>query len=346
MFISLFPIAPNWLAQTLCLRPKTPEQVGTEMIHYPIACSSICAIRLAPRAVRKTRSHWYAIACAMALSTCLSISNSASAKPKRVEAPVTSPYSYADIADLAARAPTVAILRVKRVSPLPQEWVSGQPAGTKRHHIQANVVSLIRGDAPLAKRVTFLIDLPAERRATKAIKGKTFIAFGRTAGDKTDRLQLVNSNALLLQTPATETKVRGIATELLRQDAPPAIVGVGEAFHVAGTVAGEGETQVFLVAEGGQPVSLSIIRRPEMAPKFGVALGEIVDEAAGVPASDTLLWYRLACVLPGALPDNAVTKLQPADAAAARTDYRALMERLGPCPRTKRAMLGNSPEPG
>lgn len=267
------------------------------------------------------------------------------AKPKATAAAVASPYSYADIADLAARAPTVAVLRVRRVLPLPEKWVTAQPPGTRRHHIQADVISLIRGDAPLAKRVTLLIDLPAERRAAKAIKGKTFIAFGRT-GNKTDRLQLVNSSALLPQTSATETKVRGIAAELLKQDAPPAIAGVGEAFHVAGTVAGEGETQVFLVSEGGQPVSLSIIRRPEMAPRFGVALGEIVDEAAALPASDTLLWYRLACVLPAALPDGAVAKLQPADAQAARTDYHALMERLGPCPRTRPAMLGNSPAPG
>jgi hypothetical protein len=221
-----------------------------------------------------------------------------------------SPYSYADIADLASRAPTVAVARIKRISAVRADLATNLPAGTKRYYVEADVQSLIRGEAALARRIAFVIDLPDERNAAKAIKGKTFILFGRTGG-KPDRMQLVSSNALLPLTPATEAKVKSITAELLKPDAPPAIAGIGNAFHVKGTVAGEGETQIFLLTDGGQPVSLSIVRRPGMAPQFGVALGEVVDEAAAIPPSDTLLWYRLACVLPDALPGSAVAKLEP-----------------------------------
>jgi hypothetical protein len=288
-----------------------------------------------------------ALALALTFTPCFSIPYGLQTEAKAAKAPpvAASPYSYADIADLAARATTVAVARIKRISPVRADLATNSQVGTKRYYVEADVQSLIRGEAALARRIGFVIDLPDERNAAKAIKGRTFILFGRTGG-KPDRMQLVSSNALLPLTTTTEAKVKSITAELLKPDAPPAIPGIGEAFHVKGTVAGEGETQIFLLTDGGQPVSLSIIRRPDMAPRFGVALGEVVDEAATIPASDTLLWYRLACILPGALPDSAVAKLEAADADAARTDYRAFMDQLGPCPRTRPAKLGNSPAPG
>jgi hypothetical protein len=288
-----------------------------------------------------------ALALALTFTPCFSIPYGLQTEARAAKtAPVAaSPYSYADIADLAAPATTVAVARIKRISAVRPDLATNSQAGTKRYYVEADVQSLIRGQAALARRIGFVIDLPDERNAPKAIKGKTFILFGRTGG-KPDQMQLVSSNALLPLTTATEAKVKSITAELLKADAPPAIPGIGEAFHVKGTVAGEGETQIFLLTDGGQPVSLSIVRRPDMAPRFGVALGEVVDEAAAIPPSDTLLWYRLACVLPGALPDSAVTKLEAADADAARTDYRAFMDQLGSCPRTRPAKLGNSPVPG
>jgi hypothetical protein len=252
-----------------------------------------------------------------------------------------SPYSYADIADLASLSPTVAIARIRNISMIPAERAPGVAAGVTRNYVEADVQSLIRGEVALARRVGFVMDLPAQRRAAQAVKGKTFVLFGRSGGQP-DRLQLISSSALLPLTPATEAKVRTIVAELLSADAPPVITGIGEAFHVAGTVAGEGETQIFLATQGGQPVSLSIIRRPDIAPRFGVALGEVVDEAAAIPPADTLLWYRLACILPAALPADALAKLEAADADAAQADYRAFMGQLGACPRAKPPLLGNS----
>jgi hypothetical protein len=140
---------------------------------------------------------------------------------------------------------------------------------------------------------------------------------------------------MLPASPATDALVRTIARELVAPGAAPEIARIVEAFHVEGTIAGESETQAFLATRTGRPISLSIVRRPDMEPRFGAALGEIVDEAADLPAPGTLLWYRLACSLPAALPDSAVAKLDPVSAQAAAADYRSFVARLAPCTRTR-----------
>lgn len=288
----------------------------------------------------RSRSQYWILASAIAISFSFSTAYAVSSQPQQAAAAAPSPYSYADVADLSSRSQMVVIARIRKISVIPATQTGSLPTGMTRNYVEADVQSLIRGEAALARRIGFVMDLSSERRAARAVKGKTFILFGRASGQP-DQMQLVSSGALLPLTPATETKVRAIIAELLSANAPPVIAGVGEAFHVAGTVAGEGETQIFLATEGGRPVSLSIIRRPDMAPRFGVALGEIVDEAAAIPPRDTLLWYRLACILPGALPADATAKLEPADANAAQSDYRAFMEQLGACPRAKPPLLGN-----
>ncbi|MFN3436010.1 MAG: hypothetical protein ACK4ZY_16650, partial [Sphingomonas sp.] len=83
----------------------------------------------------------------------------------------------------------------------------------------------------------------------------------------------------------------------------------------------------------GAPISLSILRRPGEQKRWAVALGEIVDDAAAAPQRDTLLWYRLACGLPRALPATSLADAEPENAAAAREDYRFVLDQLGPCRR-------------
>ena len=55
------------------------------------------------------------------------------------------------------------------------------------------------------------------------------------------------------------------------------------------------------------------------------------------PASGSLLWYRLACGLPNALPARSVRALSPQDAELARADYQMVLDALGPCGRTRTA---------
>jgi hypothetical protein len=66
-----------------------------------------------------------------------------------------------------------------------------------------------------------------------------------------------------------------------------------------------------------------------------VALGEIVDEAARMPVRGGLLWYRLACSLPAALPPRATRTLAVQEAEAARADYQVVVDALGRCDRTR-----------
>jgi hypothetical protein len=282
---------------------------------------------------------------AFAFCTFYSVCYAASLPPSEEASTAPSPFTYADVADLASKAEIIVSVRPRSLVQLTPKAQANSADSQQRVYVEADPLTLIRGSATLPKRMSFVLDLPGGDEARKGFKNRPVILFGRFADD-VSRLQLVSSKAMLPFSPATEAKVRGIVEELQRTDAPSAVTGIAEAFHVAGSVAGESETQVFLNTANGRPVSLSIIRRPDVAPAFGVALGEIVDEAASVPKRDTLLWYRLSCALPASLPDAAVAKLEAADASAAQGDYKAFLEQLGPCARTRAPILGNQPAPG
>jgi hypothetical protein len=186
----------------------------------------------------------------------------------------------------------------------------------------------------LLPRVGYLVDVPLDARGrAPSLKKARVLIFARRVAGATDQLQLAGPRAQIVWTPAADQRVRQIARELVAPEAPPAITGIGNAFHVPGALPGEGETQVFLQTADARPVSLSILRRPGETPRWSVSLGEIVDEGAGPPAPDTLLWYRLACGLPRTLPDSATAQLQPADATVASEDYALVLAALGRCDR-------------
>lgn len=250
-------------------------------------------------------------------------------------APAATGLSYADIVDLADTAPLVAHVRIRNIIPLKPEQAGDVPAGHKRLFVEGDVMGLIRGEAGIAPLVSWLYDAPVDARGKlPKLKKAQVILFARPGG-RPGQIQLVARDAQIPATPAEIERVKTILSALVARDAPPRILGLGDAFHVAGTVAGEGETQIFLRTENGDPVSLSILRRPGEQPRWAMALGEIVDEAAKAPAPGSLLWYRLACTLPPALPARAVRTLSVQDAEAARADYRVVIDALGPCGRTR-----------
>lgn len=259
--------------------------------------------------------------------------------PGRAAAAAQTPgvLSYADIADLADAASLVAQARISNIIVLRPEQAGNVPAGHKRVYVEAKVGNLIRGDGGIAPAVRYLYDAPIDRRGKMPkLKKAQVILFARPGG-RPGEIQLVARDAQIAATPAETERVKTILSGLVARNAPPRIVGLGDAFHVAGTVAGEGETQIFLRTENGQPVSLSILRRPGQDPRWAVALGEIVDEAARPPERGSLLWYRLACGLPDALPARSVRALAVQDAEAARADYEVVLRALGPCGRTRPA---------
>ncbi len=271
---------------------------------------------------------------ALSLATTFVVSTNAVAASRQaavVEAPRP---SYARVADLVIASPAIAHVSVKKLTAIPAERAPGLEPGMQRFLVTADTLSLIRGNDVLAREASFLIDLPGATGAKPPNwKGRAFLIFGKVE-QRVDFFQLLASNALISWSRENEEMVRRVARDFAASDAPPLIEGVDSVFHVAGAIQGEGETQIFLVTGDGSPISLSIVRRPDEQPHFGVSLGEIVDEAAAMPERNTPLWYRLACSLPARMPPSALAGQTSAEASAAARDYAAFQEALGPCART------------
>ncbi|MFW2831314.1 hypothetical protein [Sphingomonas sp. ID0503] len=244
--------------------------------------------------------------------------------------------SYADLADLALPAPVVAIATIARAQKLRPDDSPGLSPGATRFYVQAEVGGLIRGASGLPAEVSYLVDLPADARGKPPKpKGAKVILFADRVAARPGELRLIAPDAQLVWSAETEAKVRAILTEALSASAPPRVTRVGNAFYVPGVLPGEGETQIFLQTADNRPVSLSILRRPDEQPRWAVALGEMVDEAAGPPKPETLLWYRLACTLPAALPASSAASLGAEEAALARRDYGVVIAGLGACERKR-----------
>lgn len=211
------------------------------------------------------------------------------------------------------------------------------PNGAVRFYVEANVVSLIRGPQAVPPRLVWLVDMLPDSRGKipKLVKADILLAALPVAG-RPSEIRLAARDAMPLWSPALESRVRSIVTSVVAPDSPPAVTGIASAFHTAGTVTGEGETQIFLSTVTKAPISITVLTRPGQARRWAFALGEIVDESAAPPAPETLAWYRLACFLPRALPDDAVSELAADDAQAARGDYRFVIDALGACPRVRR----------
>ncbi|MEP6785195.1 MAG: hypothetical protein ABI898_05565 [Sphingomonadales bacterium] len=245
-------------------------------------------------------------------------------------------WSYADIADVFLASPLVARVRIVDAIHIPASDANPVPNGLIRYYLVGDVASLIRGAGGVAPRVAWLADIrPDAHGKPPKLKKAMMIVAAMPVTDRPAELRLAGRDAMMPWSDAAEARVRAVIASGLATDAPPRITGVAGAFHSPGNLPGEGETQIFLATASKEPVSLSILRRPGMEPRWAVALGEIVDEAAKPPERDTLAWYRLACSLPPELPAAATAELPPDGAEAARTDYRFVMAALGACTRTR-----------
>ncbi|MCA1662330.1 MAG: hypothetical protein LC648_09345 [Novosphingobium sp.] len=245
--------------------------------------------------------------------------------------------TYADLADLADKAPLVARVQLREVVRLKPEQTPGLRAGTARIFVKARTRAVLVGEA-LGESVGYLADVPLDAKGKlPKLKKREALIFARPVAGRPGELQLVAPDAQLAWEPALEARVRGILTELVAAGAPPRVTGVREVSFVPGNLVDEGETQIFLATADGDPVSISVLRRPGQAPTWGVAFGEIVDQAARPPARDTLAWYRLACFLPAALTTATMLSGDGSARRAAAEDYRYVRGQLGACPRTRTA---------
>ncbi len=251
--------------------------------------------------------------------------------------PTGDPLFYADLADLSVDAPIIVRAKVKKAIKVDPERVSNAPIGTQRFYVEANTEALIRGQGGIPETIRYVIDLPVDERGRAAkIKKKTFIIFARSPRGNGE-LQLVDRDAQILWTPERDQRVRSIVQEAVATGSPPEISNVASAFHVPGTIIGEGETQIFMETTNSAPVSITILSREDQRKIWAVSLGEIVDEAARAPRKNSLLWYRLACFLPRELPFAALGGDVSDNSRKARADYQLVLNDLGSCPRSRRA---------
>ena len=271
----------------------------------------------------------------LALSAALAAPLPAAAQPQNQEG--LQSLTYADLADLGAGAPVVAHLRVRSADRLGEREAATVRPGFTRFEIEAEVIALIRGATGLPERVRYLVDLPNDSRgrAPRIARRTEYLVMATRVPGRPDELRLVTADAQVPWSPAAADLLRGIVREASGADAPPRITGIGRAFSVPGNLPGERETQFFLLTADQRPISLTVLRRPGERVRWSVSLGEIVDEGAGPPRPNTLLWYRLACTLPARLPAEALSEATPEEAPAIREDYRVIMDGLGGCPRTR-----------
>ncbi|NCP19396.1 MAG: hypothetical protein GW855_09605 [Erythrobacter sp.] len=244
--------------------------------------------------------------------------------------------SDADLIDLADYADVVVRAKIRRQSEVAPERAPGLRPGYVRYYIEAETQNLIAGSTPLGENVRYLVDLPLDARGRQPkLRKQEVLLFARPVAGRPGELQLVAPDAQLLWSEALERRTRLILEQLVAPDAAPRITGVRDALSVAGTLTGESETQIFLDTIDDDPAAISVVRRPGMAPVWGVSFSEIVDQAVRVPEPGSLAFYRLACTLPRSLPGEANLARDPADRARASDDYRFVVSQLGSCVRLR-----------
>ena len=241
---------------------------------------------------------------------------------------------YADRADLVLASPVIVDATIRSAARIRGAEAAGVGPGQTRFYIEADVLALLRSPGAMPQRIGYLLDVaPDTAGRLPKLRKMRVLVFARGVAGSNGQLQLVSPAGQQPWSPALDASIRAITAEALAREAPPEVTGVGNAFHVAGSLPGEGETQIFLQTADNRPVSLSVLRRPGEQPRWAVVLSEIVDDAAAPPRRDTLLWYRLACALPRDLPARSTSQMEGNDADTAREDYRFVLSRLGACVR-------------
>ena len=254
--------------------------------------------------------------------------------PAQVETAATNRPTYADLATFSDAADLVIRVQIRSQTTLKPDRAPGLAAGFARLYIQASTVSLIAGRSGVGSSLAYLVDVPLDAKGkVPKLKKQEFVVFADAVPGRPAEVRLVAPSAQLAYSPELEARLRPLLTELYSAEVPPRITGISDALAVAGTLAGESETQVFLATENRSPVSLTILRRPGQRPQWGVSWGEIIDSSARPPAPETLRWYRLACSLPAQLPSNANLAREADARRLAAQDYAFVIQQLGPCER-------------
>ncbi|HZU62284.1 MAG TPA: hypothetical protein VFF98_01265 [Novosphingobium sp.] len=250
--------------------------------------------------------------------------------------PAPAPHAYADIVDLADSARLVMQAEVRGQATVEPARAPGVKPGWARIYVEARPAVILRGDVPLAESVHYLADVPLDAKGkVPSLKKQQVLLFAHTLARGAEDLQLVAADAQWLADPALVDRVHKAIGDLFAPDAAPPVTAITQALYEPGTLAGEGETQLFLATAKGEPASISVLHQPDQPVHWSVSFSEVVNPDAPPPAHDTLAWYRLACFLPARLPDGINISATPDARLQAERDYRLVLAELGPCGRLR-----------
>lgn len=262
------------------------------------------------------------------------LAGSVTASAQTTDSVADSVPSYADLADLSDGTPLVIRALVRSQAQVEAARAPGLKPGFARLYIEAQTQALIAGSTPVGGSFAYLVDVPLDARGkVPKLKKRSMVLFARPVPGRPDEIQLISPDAQIGWTEALDARLKSLLAELFSPSAPPRIKGIREALHSAGSLAGAGDTQMFLATADGNPAAITVTRSPGQPPRWQVSFSELV--AAGEPPRrDTLAWYRLACFLPPRVPLAVQDSHDPADVAAVNADYAFVLAQLGPCGRS------------
>jgi hypothetical protein len=245
--------------------------------------------------------------------------------------------SYADVADLVVNAPLIVDVTIRKVTPVPAQQAVGVPANLQRMLIEGDVMALLRSKDGIGGTVRFLLDVPKDAKGkTPKLKKQRYFLFANKVAAMPGTIRLIRPNAVAEWSPANDNMVRAITREAVQLDAPQAITALTSASYSPGDIPGEGDTQIFLNAAGGQPYSISVTSRAGKPKSWTVSMSDLIEEGASAPKRNTILWYRLACGMPPKLGAEQIESVDTENAARAQADYAFVLQSLGKCDRMRR----------
>lgn len=242
--------------------------------------------------------------------------------------------TYADLMQLSEASELVAIVEVRRQARVKAARAPGLAEGKARLYLETRTEALLAGPAALRESLAFIVDRSLNSRGkTPKLKKQRFLIFADSVPGSPGNLRINGNKSFMPADPLLVDRTRAVLKQLSEPLARPAITGIREVISIRGNLAGESETQFFLDTDSGDPVSLTVLRRPNRGAQWAVSWTEIVDQAAAAPAPETLEWYRLACSLPSQLPEEAYLQNEPNARRRAGEDYNFILSALGMCER-------------
>src|SRR3569623_165985 len=149
-----------------------------------------------------------------ALALAVSFPALADAAPSSVATPAPT-YAYADIADLALKAPMVIDATVRDVARIKGAEAVGVAPGRVRLYVTVGVVALIRGPGAVPSQIGYLYDAPLDSDGgVPRLKKQRVLLFARPVAGSPDQVQLVSNHAQLIWSAPAEATPRRLAAQI------------------------------------------------------------------------------------------------------------------------------------